>query len=224
MPPVVKRFSLLRRSSGLSRDEFSRHYRDVHGPLAAAQAGFRQFAFRYDQNHVETDLLGGGDPPYDGITVTYQVPRADYRRGFFQHPDYANVRPDEEFLFDLARTVSVLGTEASERAGSGGSKAIVICGNGRGAPAERCGTGPHEWPGLRGVVRNDLDPSSASALGSGSASVSFGHLWELWFDAPAVCTACLGDPSFRAALSPDGADRVLVALAVRELTIYRPES
>lgn len=220
MPSVVKRFSLLRRNSALKPAEFSRHYREVHGPLAAAQKGFRQFAYRYDQNHVEADLLGGADPSFDGITVTFQVPRPDYRQGFFQHPDYANVRPDEERLFDLSRTVSVLGAETVVKAGSGGAKAIVVC-----RQAASCGTGARSpaidhWRGVRAIVRNELDTASASALGAGGASVEYGRLWEIWFESPEARAAGVKDPGFRRYLSSDNEIAVLMALAVRDVTIF----
>ena len=102
---VIKRHTLLKRHPALTRAGFSQHYRTVHGPLAAAQPGFRRFAYRYIQNHVEESFPGNGEPPFDGITTTFQAPRSDYRQGFFQHPDYANVRPDEEYLFDIPGTV-----------------------------------------------------------------------------------------------------------------------
>ena len=125
---VFKRHTLLKRHPALTRAGFSQHYRTVHGPLAAAQPGFRQFAYKYVQNHVEESFPGGEEPPFDGMTTTFQAPRSDYRQGFFQHPDYANVRPDEERLFDLAATVSILGEEKilSGQPSADGSKAIIL--------------------------------------------------------------------------------------------------
>jgi hypothetical protein len=221
MSSVVKRFSLLRRNAALTRAAFSRHYRDVHGPLAAAQAGFRKFAYRYDQNHVEADLFGGDDPPFDGVTVTFQVPRSDYRTGFFQHPDYANVRPDEERLFDLSRTVSLLGTEQVLKAGAGRAKAIVICRQALAGAAAGNDPDPTLHSEVRAIIRNDLDFGSASALGAGPAPVEYGHLWEIWFGSPEARTVCLGDPAFRRSLSRGDEAEATVALAVRDITIFK---
>ena len=219
MSSVVKRFSLLRRNAALTRAAFSLHYRDIHGPLAAAQPGFRKYAYRYDQNHVESDLLGSGDAPFDGITVTFQVPRPDFRTGFFHHPDYANVRPDEERLFDLSRTVSLLGRETVVRAGEGGAKAIVVC-----RPAGAVGgNDPNPMFGgeVRAAVRNDLEVGSASALGFGPAPMEYGRLWEIWFQSPEARTDCLKDRAFRKSLSPNDETAVTVALAVRDITIFK---
>jgi hypothetical protein len=202
---------------------FSRHYREVHGPLAAAQAGFRQFAYRYDQNHVEADLFGHDDPPFNGITVTFQVPRPDYRRGFFQHPDYANVRPDEEHLFDLSRTVSLLGEETVVLAGEGAAKAMIVVRPGASGVPEDLNMGDGSRGSIRGAIRNDLDAASASALGVGQASVEYGRLWEIWFDSPEARARCLAETSFLSLVCRGDPQEVLVALAVRELTIYQRE-
>lgn len=220
MPSVVKRFSMLRRNPALTHAMFSRHYREVHGPLAAAQAGFRQFAYRYDQNHVEADLLGNDDPPFSGITVTFQVPRPDYRRGFFQHPDYANVRPDEEYLFDLSRTVSVLGEETVVVPGQGVAKAIIVCRSGSSGSEKVHSRGDDGRDRIRKAVLNDLDLSSATALGVGHATVEYGRLWEIWFDSAEARAGCLAEKSLLNLVCHDDPDEVLVALAVRELTIF----
>jgi hypothetical protein len=220
MPSVVKRFSLLRRNPALTNAMFSRHYREVHGPLAAAQAGFRQFAYRYDQNHVEADLLGDDDPPFNGITMTFQVPRTDYRQGFFQHPDYANVRPDEEYLFDLSRTVSLLGEEMVVLAGEGTAKAIILCRSGQSGEPDDHSRREGGLGGIRKAIRNDLDPSSTSALGVGQASVEYGCLWEIWFDSPEARGGCLAENSLLDLICRGDRRGVLVALAVREHTVF----
>lgn len=220
MSSVVKRFSLLRRNAAFTRAAFSRHYREIHGPLAASQAGFRKFAYRYDQNHVEADLLGADDPLFDGVTVTFQMPRRDYRTGFFQHPDYANVRPDEERLFDLSRTVSLLGTETVVRAGAGPAKAIVICRPALAGASAGSDPNPTLDGEVRAIIRNDLDIGSASALGAGPASMEYGRLWEIWFGSPEVRAACLGDRAFRKSLSPDDETAVTMAFAVRDISIF----
>lgn len=219
MPEVIKRFSLLRRHAALDRARFLDHYERVHGPLAAAQAGFRQFAYRYAQNHVLADLGSVDAPAFDGISVTYQRPRADYRRGFFQHPDYANVRPDEEYLFDLSATVSLLGREhiLVDR-GDALEKAVVLLGGEVARPVEAAGGTPPET--ARKVVCNRLDAGSASALGVGEAAAPYRELWELWFASDRDRMAACRDVAWlRAATrSPPGALRSV--LAVRELVVF----
>ena len=218
MPEVVKRFSLLRRRSPMDRERFLAHYEHVHGPLAAAQDGFRQFTIRYVQNHVLTGQDARTEPAIDGISVTYQKPRADYRRGFFQHPDYANVRADEAYLFDTVGTVSVLGWERIVcRRGDGGEKAIFLV---RRDGTDVAADGEAAPPAVRGAICNRLDAGSASALGVGAATTPWRALWEIWFASPAECEQACRDRSALGVLDPALADAGTVALAVREIVFF----
>jgi hypothetical protein len=221
VPEVVKRFSLLRRRSPLDRERFLAHYEGVHGPLAAAQDGFRQFAYRYVQNHVLDADGAGSQPGIDGISVTYQKPRADYRQGFFQHPDYANVRADEEYLFDTAATVSLLGRERIVcRRGDGGEKAIFLLRRGDTGVAD----GEAAPPAVRKAICNRLDAGSASALGFGAAAAPWRALWEIWFASPADREQACRDRATLGALDPALADDGTAALAVREIVFFGDET
>lgn len=213
--PVIKRHSFLKRHAGLSRQAFSRHYLEHHGPLAAGLAGFRKFAFRYEQNHFDEDLTGAADPPFDGLTMTFQVPREDYRQGFFQHPDYAQVRPDEEYLFDLSATVSVLGEEEVVFGqGREGAKAILLAmGGGR-------GSADLETYGVRRAVCNRLDTGTATALGFGESAFAYDRLWEIYFASPDDRRAACRDRGFIAGFSSPHADVPPRALAAREFVIF----
>jgi hypothetical protein len=204
---VYRRHSLLKRNARHSREEFSRHYELVHGPLASNQAGFRKYATRYIQNHVE-DQPGRYDPVFDGITMTTQAPRADYRIGFFSHPDYANVKSDEAYLLDLGHTVSLIGREETIVDGSKSPhKAIII------TARTRMNLAP-----LKNVLRaefNSLDTSSATALGFGEGSFAQDLIAELWFaDAASREAAC----RLVAAADPD-----CIPLLVREVLFFSPE-
>jgi hypothetical protein len=219
---VFKRHTLLKRHSALSRAGFSQHYRNVHGPLAAAQPGFRRFAYRYIQNHVEESFPEDGEPPFDGITTTFQAPRSDYRQGFFQHPDYANVRPDEERLFDLAGTVSVLGEEKIllGQPSAEGAKAIILstADGGSGSGSELTDNATSH--GIQTVVRNDLDTGSASDLGAaGAVSFPCVRLWEIWFATPEARRLACANPAFIEAVAGDvGAAQI--TLAVQEIVVF----
>jgi hypothetical protein len=218
---VVKRHSFLKRRPGMSRPAFSSHYLDHHGPLAAGLAGFRQYAFRYLQNHIDEDLTRGEDPPFDGLTMTFQVPRADYRQGFFQHPDYAHVRPDEEYLFDLSATVSVLGEEqiVFDRA-PGGEKAIILaaCGSADVPLAGDFGPRTFEEFGLRRAICNRLDTGTATALGFGRSALAYDLLWEVFFDSADRRQAACRNPGFISSFHSVASTPC--ALAVREFTIF----
>lgn len=212
---VIKRHSFLKRHAGMSEAHFSRHYLDHHGPLAAGLGGFRQYAFRYEQNHLDEDLAGAGDPPFDGLTMTFQVPREDYRRGFFQHPDYAQVRPDEEYLFDLSATVSVLGEEEVVLSGEReGEKAIILSsgGNLRSDVIEKYR--------VRRAVCNHLDTKTATALGFGKSAFAYELLWEVFFPSSDERRAACRDSGFMAGFSCPSTEVQPLALAAREFVIF----
>ncbi|MEP9386037.1 EthD domain-containing protein [Mesorhizobium sp. KR9-304] len=206
---VWKRNSFLKRNPALTRRGFRRHYAEVHGPLAASQAGFRRHTLRYVQNHVEA---GEDDETlFDGITMTTQVPRADYTRGFFHEPDYANVKPDELYLFDIDRTVSVLGEViVSPTVAPQGYKAVLLSGAGWSPPAHLCIEGASQLSASR------LDVSNASALGFSGAVFVHPYMVEAWFAA--------AEDRDRAVDSPElllGAGSI--GLPVTEILIFGPE-
>lgn len=191
----IRRFSFLRRNPALNRATFSHHYETVHGPLAASLDGFRAFATEYVQNHV----VGNAPAAFDGVTATTQVPRQDYDTGFFHHPDYAKVQPDERYLFDITATVSVLGTETVVRdLPPTGYVALIL------------DASPSSGPTLAGrLSRNDLKVQTASALGFGGATLQHNILWEAWFPEAATREAALAD-------LPAGA----LGLPVRQVRIF----
>jgi hypothetical protein len=208
--PVVKRHSLLKRNPRHSREFFSAYYQAQHGPLAARQAGFRKFTTRYLQNHV-LDLPDGAEPAFDGISMTTQVPRADYSAGFFGEPDYENVKQDELYLFDMSSTVSVLGEAITRREGPASDhKALLLCHDSQ--PAA------WEFPGVVRLIANRLDLRSVSALGFRSASFEYDLLAEIWFESgEARSRAFRLDAASRPAMS---AARLL---PVREVLIFGPD-
>jgi len=61
---MIKVLSLLTRKDGISREQFVRHWYDIHGPLALAVPGIR----RYVQSHI-TDRLSRPDIPETDVEV-----------------------------------------------------------------------------------------------------------------------------------------------------------
>lgn len=216
---VVKRLSLLRRRPEMSQGEFWEQYATVHGPLAAAQPGFRKFAYQYVQNDIRSVLTSDARWDYDGLSVTWQVPRRDYGRGFFHHPDYANVRPDEERLFDLAVTVSVLATENVVWIGNTTAfKTIVVA-----TEPERPIHALARFSGLSRAVCNVVDRTSAGALGSDPRVLRWDRVWELWWMSAPEMTAAWHDAGFLQSLGlADDGERVRVYEA-EERVVYSRE-
>jgi hypothetical protein len=205
---TYRRHSLLRRNPALSRDAFSTHYELTHGPLASSQEGFRQFASQYVQNHVQR-LPDDSEPVFDGVTMTTQVPRDDYTRGFFNHPDYANVQDDERYLFDIAHTVSLLGWEEVVVDGpTTPFKALLLM-------ASAAYTQERLRAASR-VVANHLDVNTASALGFSKGAFSYDLLIEVWFDEALGRTA-----AYREYTRP-AKDLPPIFLPVREVLVYGP--
>lgn len=67
-PDAVKSVEFLNRGPGVPVEEFQRHWREVHGPLAAAIPGVR----RYVQSHPRRSAYAADRAPaYDGVALTW---------------------------------------------------------------------------------------------------------------------------------------------------------
>ncbi|HEX5325830.1 MAG TPA: EthD family reductase [Acetobacteraceae bacterium] len=61
---MIKVLSLLSRKDGLTHEQFVRHWRDVHGPLALSVPGIR----RYVQSHI-TGTRTRADIPQSDVAI-----------------------------------------------------------------------------------------------------------------------------------------------------------
>ncbi|MCK9503704.1 MAG: EthD domain-containing protein [Porticoccaceae bacterium] len=97
-------FSLVvcvKRRADLSREEFSKHWRHVHGPLIASCPEFTRHLHSYTQYHLAdgdgdiAQLFGVSAKDYDGVAVlSFASPEAC--DAAFKEPQYLEkVRPDE---------------------------------------------------------------------------------------------------------------------------------
>lgn len=118
---MVKYIVLLKRKEGLSREDFARHWHDVHGrQLALAQPGLR-YIRRYVQNHAFADRddvpthlgLATRHDSFDGVTEVWfdsveDVRRlADENRVFYRDV----LAPDEERFLDRDRCATFVCVE-----------------------------------------------------------------------------------------------------------------
>lgn len=215
MAEIYKRLSFLQRHPAMTLRQFHAYYLQHHGPLAAAQPGFRRYAYGYVQNHV-LQPQAGRIAAFDGLTCTYQVPRSDYTRGFFNTEDYRQVvRPDEERVFDLNATRSVLAIEAAAiGARDAAVKYLLLCDLAEQA-IPHCLQQCAALPGFRGAAFNRLLVQTASGLGGGNAQgFGYGSLLEVWLASEAPVR---GD-DLAAKLSPE--DAGALALRVEQHVIY----
>jgi uncharacterized protein (TIGR02118 family) len=62
-----------KRKPGLSREEFSRHWRNVHGPLIATDVRLSKYIRRYVQHHCVPSVgwPNVGELDYDGFSETW---------------------------------------------------------------------------------------------------------------------------------------------------------
>lgn len=86
---MTKVIVLLRKKDGISSDDFRRHWRDVHGPIAMRMPGLKH----YVQNHA-----AGDDPPYDGIAELWFDSPADMQAAFTSEAAAEAARDAPNFL------------------------------------------------------------------------------------------------------------------------------
>jgi len=108
---VVTLVVCVRRKAGLSREEFSRYYRDIHAPLILSASGFCRHLIDYVQHHAfgsDNPISGlfGASGDYDAVAgLTFAS--VDAMRTAFEEPDYLNiVRLDEPNFVDLENCLS----------------------------------------------------------------------------------------------------------------------
>jgi uncharacterized protein (TIGR02118 family) len=87
----VKQISFLRAKPGLGNEAFRKHWRELHGPIAAGVPGMR----RYVQNHTRTGARAAGFvTPYDGVPIAWFDDTATMRASA-DSDAYKRTRADE---------------------------------------------------------------------------------------------------------------------------------
>lgn len=104
--PLLKRISFLKRKPGMSREAFSRYWKDVHGPLAVKLPGLR----RYVQCHA-VPAADGSDPMWDGAAALWFDSLADVHYALAS-PAYRDAaQPDAANFVDPDSVVTLLTEE-----------------------------------------------------------------------------------------------------------------
>ena len=106
---MVKVIALLKRKQGMTREDFTRYWREKHGPLVARVfPGVR----RYVQNHAAR-LPGRGEPQIDGVAELWFDSLESWRTAadFIQGDQGKVIREDEEKFLDRSRMVSFVAEE-----------------------------------------------------------------------------------------------------------------
>jgi len=98
--------SFYKRKPGITHEEFSKYWREVHGPLIVNNPKFSRYIKRYVQHHVSpNESVSGVQPlPFDGFSEVWFESIEDRRR-LFAEPEFRSVViPDEANFIDLSET------------------------------------------------------------------------------------------------------------------------
>lgn len=104
---AVKSVAFLTRKPGLSVEEFQRHWRDVHGPIAAQLPGLR----RYVQSCTRRSAYEGGRvPAYDGVVLIW-LDSTDAIQSTAATGEYARVLADAAVFLSPGAVPAILTRE-----------------------------------------------------------------------------------------------------------------
>ena len=103
---MVKTIVLIKRKSELSREEFEKHYEEVHAPLALKHLPMIK---RYVRNHV-VGVAGMEAPDFDCLTELWFDTLEDAAKviEFVQSDAGQVIRDDEQKFLDSDKTISFL--------------------------------------------------------------------------------------------------------------------
>lgn len=103
---MVKVMLLLKRKPGLSREEFSRRYEEVHAPLVLSHLRTMK---KYVRNYAIASP-GAGEPDFDCITEVWFDNMKELKRvqDFYQSDVGEVIRNDEERFIDRSKMLSFL--------------------------------------------------------------------------------------------------------------------
>jgi len=103
---VIKTIALIKRKSDITREEFVKHYEEVHAPLALKHLPMIK---RYKRNHV-VEVAGMEGPDFDCITELWFDTLEDAVKviEFVQSDAGQVIRDDEDKFLESSKTVSFL--------------------------------------------------------------------------------------------------------------------
>jgi uncharacterized protein (TIGR02118 family) len=109
---MVKLIICATRKPGMSHEEFSKYWRETHGPLVKSVTEFSRHIRRYVQCHlVNTAVPFGIAGEYDGIAELW-FDSVESAAAAFQEPKYLEIiRADERKFADLDKCISFMTEE-----------------------------------------------------------------------------------------------------------------
>ena len=109
---AIKLSGFVTRKEGMSREDFSRHWAEVHGPLTVNTPELSRYIRRYVQNHVISSPISRNSRlEYDGVADLWFDSVEDATR-FFAEPAYqAVLRPDTEKFIATGKSMRLVTKE-----------------------------------------------------------------------------------------------------------------
>ena len=101
---MIKAISLLKRKPGISLEEFSKHYEEVHVPLAMKHFPFK----RYARNYIASP--GAEELGFDCVTEVWFETMEDCEAAatFSTSKDYKVISDDEEKFMDRDKIIAFI--------------------------------------------------------------------------------------------------------------------
>jgi uncharacterized protein (TIGR02118 family) len=109
---MIKLCILVPRKKGLTLEEFSNHWKNIHGPLFASQPDVKKHVVRYIQAHSTGESLDQfPTAPYDGIAQIWFNSLEDITAVFGTENYLKNIAPDEAEFIDRENIQWIYTTE-----------------------------------------------------------------------------------------------------------------
>jgi len=192
----LKKIAFLVKRADLGREDFERHWREVHGPVVSRSPDYSRYRMGYAQNHVLGDTPVGRPFPWSGMAEFWLPGDTPNEDDFSTTAIYRErIAVDERRFIDMEKTVSMTAIEHRLRPGSGPTKVVIVVGA-DGAATSDPGTLWAEESILRladavaGWTVNAVLPGTTlrpGALPSDDLEIDSVH--EIWFSSPVASEA-----------------------------------
>src|SRR5579871_2078021 len=109
---MIKLSILISRRPDLTLAEFSKHWKEIHGPLFSSQPEVKKYVRRYIQVHSTGESVGTfPTAPYDGVAEIWFENLADITTVFNSENYKKYIAPDEAAFIDRENILWIYATE-----------------------------------------------------------------------------------------------------------------
>ena len=109
---MIKLAILVPKRKDISLEEFSRHWKDIHGPLFSSQPEVKQYVKRYIQVHSTGKSLNQFPvAPFQGVAEIWFEKMEDIEKVFGTENYLKTIAPDEAKFIDRDNILWIYATE-----------------------------------------------------------------------------------------------------------------